>query len=82
MKRSLERLTNNLKQVAIASSQQIDTEELKQLFQEGKANEEGSSDDPRYKSQLQWMEKINQLHPNIFFIYFYSPQYLSIIPHR
>ncbi|MTF39506.1 bifunctional diguanylate cyclase/phosphodiesterase [Cyanobacterium aponinum] len=80
MKRSLERLTNNLKQVAIASSQQIDTEELKQLFQEGKANEEGSSDDPRYKSQLQWMEKINQLHPNIFLFTFTHPNISQLSP--
>ncbi len=72
-KRNLEKLKDTLRQVAIVSSQQIDTEELIGLYQEGERNEEGCSDDPRYKNQLQWLEKINQLHPNIFLYTFTHP---------
>lgn len=71
--RTINLLKENLKLVAIASAQQIDTDELMALYQEGKPKEDGTSDDPRYEKQLQWLKNINQLHPQIFLFNFTHP---------
>lgn len=72
-RKNLERLRDTLKQVAIASSQQIDIEELIGLYQEAEKNEEGESEDLRYENQLEWLERINKLHPNIYLFTFTHP---------
>lgn len=67
---NLQRLKDDLRTMAIASSQQIDVEELISLAREGKANEEGSSNDLRYLTQLEWLYQKNQINPKIFLFTF------------
>ncbi|MBL1210257.1 EAL domain-containing protein [Geminocystis sp. GBBB08] len=75
--KTLQRLKEDLQRIAITSAQQINVEELMALSQEGKPNSQGSSDDPRYQNQLQWLERRHEINPQIFLYSFMkdnSPQ--------
>lgn len=60
------RLKENLKRVAVASAKQIDVEELMGLYQDGKPNLQGRSDDPRFQNQLRWLEERHEINPQVF----------------
>ncbi|BAQ63254.1 diguanylate cyclase/phosphodiesterase with PAS/PAC sensor [Geminocystis sp. NIES-3709] len=68
--KTLQRLKDDLRISAIASSQQIDVDEFVTLSQTGKANQEGGSDDPLYQKQLEWLYNLHQINPKIFIFTF------------
>lgn len=67
---TLQRLKDDLRTMAIASSQQIDVEELMGLAREGKATADGRSNDLRYQNQLQWLMNRQKINPKIFLFTF------------
>lgn len=64
--KTLQRLKDDLQQMAMASSRHIDVKELMELSREGKPTPDGRSNDPRYEHQLQWLIDRNQINPRIF----------------
>lgn len=80
--KTLEGLKQDLQRMAIAATKQINTEELIGLYQKGKPNEEGRSNDPRYQNQLQWLEKWHEINPKIFLFTFIKNNDLQVTSHQ
>ncbi len=57
---------DTLQAAAIGAAQAIDAEELLALYREGRRNEAGFSDDPRYQRQLLWLDQIHQTLPHVW----------------
>ena len=68
--RTLAFLKSELKTAAIVSAKQIDPEHLTGLYQEGKINKEGKSDDYRYEKIMKELEEIHQLNPSVYLFVF------------
>ncbi len=64
--RSMERLRNDLNDTLLGATSGIDGDETIGLFHEGKARDDGFSDDPRYKKQLDYLAQVHKLEPRAF----------------
>jgi len=63
---AVRRMRKDLQEALMAAASGVDTEELVTLYREGEPNDEGFSDDPRYRNQLDWFEEIHAIDPNIW----------------
>ena len=64
--RSMERLRNDLNDTLTGAAKGIDGDETIGLFHEGKARDDGFSDDPRYKKQIDFLTQVHTLEPRAF----------------
>lgn len=61
--KTISRLRQDLRSTLEGAAEGVDVEELMALYQEGKVNENGFSDDPRYASQLEWFATVQSIEP-------------------
>ncbi|MEB3232393.1 MAG: HAMP domain-containing sensor histidine kinase [Leptolyngbyaceae bacterium] len=61
--KTISRLRADLKSTLEGAVEGVDVDELISLYQEGKPNEEGFSDDPRYLNQLEWFATVKSIEP-------------------
>jgi signal transduction histidine kinase/CheY-like chemotaxis protein len=61
---AVDHLHTDLVGLVETTERKIDPAELMALVQEGKANEAGFSDDPRYVGILNWLDTIHQVYPS------------------
>jgi HAMP domain-containing protein len=59
MRQIEEALCNSLEATVVG----VDADELATLSKEGVPNEEGFSDDPRYRRQMEWLQTVHQIEP-------------------
>lgn len=65
-KQTYQQLKEDLRIITIASAKQIDVQELMALYQEGKPNSQGRSDDSRFYNQLRWLQERHEINPQVF----------------
>ncbi|MEM6447446.1 MAG: HAMP domain-containing sensor histidine kinase [Cyanobacteria bacterium P01_D01_bin.123] len=56
-------MEDELEHTARGAAAGIDVEKLLSLYREGKPNEDGFSDDPRYQQLLAWLDAVHQIEP-------------------
>lgn len=61
--RALSRLRANMQSTLTGAAAGTNVEELLSLYQDGKRNAAGFSDDPRYHNQLAWFQSIHRIEP-------------------
>ncbi len=61
--KSLSRLRADMKSTLIGAVRGVDTKELLALYNEGKPNASGFSDDERFQHQLAWFETVHRIEP-------------------
>jgi diguanylate cyclase (GGDEF)-like protein/PAS domain S-box-containing protein len=76
-----ERLQRDMQNTLQGAAAGIDVGELMLLYKQGKANEQGFSDDPRYQSQLQWLNRVYQVESTAR-LYTYVPADSKNYRHR
>lgn len=64
--RTIKELREEVKKALVGASRGIDTKEMLALYQEAKPNKSGFPDDPRFKSQLEWLDTVHQINLNIW----------------
>jgi hypothetical protein len=64
--RTIKGLREEVKKALIGASRGIDTKEMLALYQEAKPNKSGFPDDPRFKSQLEWLDTVHQINQKIW----------------
>jgi len=57
------RLQSDMRDTLLGAAAGVDVDELMALYEEGKPNEEGFSDDPRYIELLSWFDTVNKIEP-------------------
>jgi methyl-accepting chemotaxis protein len=60
---ALGRIEEDLTDTLLAAAAGVDGDEFMALYQEGVANDEGFSNDPRYQHQLQWLDTVHRIEP-------------------
>lgn len=76
-----ERLQTDMQNTLHLATSGIDVRELMLLYQQGKSNKQGVSNDPRYQSQLQWLHEVHQIEPTAR-LYTYVLANSNNKPHR
>lgn len=69
---ALKRIQDDLTQTLEGASVGVNTDELLALAGDGKPNDAGFSDDPRYQNQLDWLDTIHKIEPRAW-PYLYIP---------
>ncbi len=57
------RIRTDLTNIVQAAAQGVNGDELMALYKEGKPNAAGFSDDPRFTSQLNWLDSVHKIDP-------------------
>jgi methyl-accepting chemotaxis protein len=60
---AVEQLQASMKNAINGAAEGVDVEELLALAAEGEVNAEGFSDDPRFESQLDWLDVVRSIEP-------------------
>ncbi|MEM7772781.1 MAG: HAMP domain-containing sensor histidine kinase [Cyanobacteria bacterium P01_A01_bin.37] len=66
----IERLKSDMNSTLLSAANGVDIDELLSLYQEGKPNIDGFSDDPRYVRQIEWFDTVHQSEPEMWFYTF------------
>lgn len=69
---ALEKIKADLVNTVTGAAKGVDTEELLALAQEGVPNDAGFTDDPRFQSQLDWLDTVHEIEPRAW-PYIYVP---------
>jgi HAMP domain-containing protein len=69
---ALEKIQDDLENTVQGAAKGVNTGELLALAREGQPNADGFSDDPRYVSQLDWLDQVHAIEPRAW-PYIYIP---------
>lgn len=60
---AMTRITTDLTNIVKTAADGINGDEMIALYKEGQPNERGFSDDPRYTTQIDWLDRIHKIDP-------------------
>lgn len=69
---ALEKIKTDLVNTVTGAAKGVNTDELLALAQEGVPNDAGFTDDPRFQSQLDWLDTVHEIEPRAW-PYIYVP---------
>ena len=64
--KTMARLRTDMRSTLEGAIQGVDVNELLALYREGKPNQAGFSDDPRYLRQLAWFQTVHRIEPRVW----------------
>jgi len=60
---ALGRIEEDLTDTLLAAAAGVDGDEFIDIYQEADANEDGFSDDPRFRKQIEWLDTVHRIEP-------------------
>jgi HAMP domain-containing protein len=69
---ALEKIKSDLENTVTGAAKGVNTDELLALAKEGVPNDAGFTDDPRFQSQLDWLDTVHEIEPRAW-PYIYVP---------